>query len=448
MNNEGTSATRSPYSVIYMKYIITKTEEMNGTQIVPGSKSETIRALVFSVLSEGISEIKNFLNCDDTETALRVLKDIGVHTSRQPNKVIIKSAGLPIKTKINKINTGNSGITTRFILPMLGLRENNDLPVIFDCGEQMRMRPIISLVNALNNLGMNITFLKKHGTYPLSVKGALAGGTTSVDGTISQYLSALLLSLPLAPSDSIITVKNLHERPYVEMTLQYLDSLGVSYSHRKVKNTDIYKIKGNQKYFGFKKNISGDFSSASCLIVAGCVIKGKIVLEGLNMKSSQGDKKLIEILQKMGADIRISKTKITIIGGKKLIGVSIDANNIPDLVPALAVIATRASGKTKIYNVAQARLKETDRIRSMSLGLRRMGARVEEHKDGLTVYESVLTGSTIQGFDDHRTVMAFVIAGMIADGKTTVNDAEAVNKTFPNFYQLIKALGANIKLEK
>ena len=431
-----------------MKYTITKTKEINGIQSIPCSKSETIRALVFSVLSEGTSEIKNFLNCDDTETALRVLKDLNVHTTRQSNKVIIKSAGLPIKIKTNKINTGNSGITTRFMLPILGLRENNDLPVIFDCGKQMRMRPIISLVNALNNLGMNIAFLKKHGTYPLIVKGALVGGATSVDGNISQYMSALLLSLPLAPSDSILTVKNLHERPYVEMTLHFLDSLGVSYSHEKVKNTDIYKIKGRQKYFGFKKKISGDFSSASCLIVAGCLIKGKIVLEGLDMESSQGDKKLIEILQKMGADIEISKTKIVIRGGKKLTGTAIDANNIPDLVPALAVIATKATGKTKIYNVAQARLKETDRIRSMSLGLRRMGARVEEYKDGLTVYESALIGCTVRGFDDHRTVMAFVIAGMIADGKTTVTDAEAVNKTFPNFYQLIKALGANIKLKK
>lgn len=155
----------------------------------------------------------------------------------------------------------------------------------------------------------------------------------------------------------------------------------------------------------------------------------------------------------MGADIKISnlsavagaKEKIRIRGGKKLTGILIDANDIPDLVPALAVIGTYAKGKTKIYNVAQARIKETDRIRSMSLGLRQMGAKVEERKDGLTIHESALKGSAIKGFDDHRTVMAFVIAGMIAEGQTTVTDAEAVSKTFPNFYQSIKALGADIK---
>ncbi len=314
----------------------------------------------------------------------------------------------------------------------------------------MRKRPIISLVNALNNLGMKVTFLNKHGTFPLRVQGILLGGEASVDGITSQYLSALLLSLPHALYDSVIKVKSLHERPYVEMTLQYLDSCGVSYSHHRIKNTDIYKIKGQQKYSGFKKKISGDFSSASCFIIAGCLIKGKVILGGLDMNSSQGDKKLVEILKKMGADIKILKTqkRIIINGGKKLIGRSIDANSIPDLVPALAVIGTYAEGSTKIYNVPQARLKETDRIKSMSLGLRRMGAKVEEFKDGMLVSKSILKGSKIKGFDDHRTVMAFTVAGMMAEGITTISNAEAVNKTFPEFYQSMRDIGANIKLIK
>lgn len=448
-----------------MKYIIEKTKKLNGAQTAPGSKSETIRALVLALLSKGKSEIKNFLDCEDTRTALEVCKDLGAQVTRKSGRIIIKSSGLPIKMKTRqslrhhcldsalgsvKINTGNSGITTRFILPLLGLRENSDLPIIFDCGDQMRKRPIVPLVESLNNLGMKIIFLEKNGNCPLLVRGSLAGGATSVDGITSQYLSALLLSLPLAPSNSIITVKNLHERPYVEMTLQFLKNSGISFSHKKIKNTDIYKIQGRQKYSGFKKSISGDFSSASCLLSMGCLIPGEIILEGFDMKSPQGDKKLIEILQKMGADISVSKTKakekIRIRGGKKLTGISIDANNIPDLVPALAVVGTQAKGKTKIYNVAQARIKETDRIKSMSLGLARMGAKVEEHKDGVTVYESALAGHAVNGFGDHRTVMALAVAGMIAEGKTTVVGAEAVHKTFPNFYQLVKALGANIKL--
>jgi 3-phosphoshikimate 1-carboxyvinyltransferase len=431
-----------------MKYIITKTEKLSGVCLMPGSKSETIRALILAALSIGKSEIENFLDCEDTQTALKVLKNLNVLVRRQSGKLTLESTGLPVKIKSKNINTGNSGITTRFILPVLGLRENSTDPIMFDCGRQMRKRPIASLVHSLNDLGMNIKFLKTKGICPLLVKGRLTGGVSQVDGITSQYISGLLLSLPLAEKNSIITIKNLHERPYVKMTLAYLKERGISVSHRNIKNEDIFKIRGRQEYKGLNKKIPGDFSSASCFIAAGCLIKGQTVLEGLDMKSLQGDKKLVEILGRMGADIRILKNKIIIHGGKKLTGVEIDANDIPDLVPALAVVGTAAEGKTTIYNVPQARLKETDRIKSMSLGLRRMGAKLEEHKDGLTIYKSDLKGCTVSGYRDHRTVMAFAVAGMVAAGTTVVNDAEAVNKTFPKFYQLIKSLGANIKLKK
>ncbi len=415
---------------------------------MPSSKSETTRALFLAALATGRSEIINPLHCEDTETALKVLKNLNIPTVRRNEKLIVEGGGLSVRTKTKSINTGNSGITTRFLLPVLGLRENAGNSLIFDCGAQMRRRPIAALVNSLNNLGMRIKFLKKHGSCPLSVRGILTGGITAVDGITSQYISALLLSLPLAKKDSVITVKNLNERPYVEMTLQYLKNLGVSVSHRKTKTTDIFKVKGRQEYRGFRKIIPGDFSSASCFIAAGCLIKGKTVLRGLDVKSPQGDKRLIEILRNMGADIRTLKNKIIINGGKNLKGMPIDGNDIPDLLPALAVVGARAEGKTKIYNVPQARLKETDRIKSMSLGLRRMGAKVKEQKDGLTIHKSDLKGSTVSGYWDHRTVMALTVAGMIAEGTTVISNAEAVNKTFPKFYQLMQGLGGNIRLKK
>ena len=436
------------FCYIYMKCIITKTEKLSGTCAIPGSKSEAIRALFLAALAEGKSEIKNFPDCDDTNTALGILSDLGIPRERKGKSVIVHGRGLSLRIKSKKINTGNSGITTRFALPLLGFRENTEAPVIFDCGNQMRRRPIAPLVNALNDLGMAISFLKKRGTCPLKVTGALLGGRTMVDGITSQYLSALLLSLPLAKSDSVVRVGNLHERPYVAMTLECLANLGVVVSHQKVRNMDVYNIKGQQKYSNFKKSIPGDFSSTSCLLVAGCILGGKIILEGLESQSRQGDKKLIAILQKMGADIKIARNKVIIHGGRKLRGISIDANDIPDLVPALAVVATQATGKTKIHNVPQARLKETDRIKSMSQGLRRMGVRVEEHKDGLIVYQSKLRGSVINGYGDHRTVMAFTVAGMLAEGRTVISGAEAVDKTFPEFYQLVKNLGAKIKVRK
>lgn len=397
------------------------------------------------LLANGISKISNPLESDDTSNAIKVCKTLGAKVKVALGHITIESH-FPLESKANKINTGDSGITTRFILPALGLRQHFNQPVIFDCGEQMQKRPIASLVKALNNLGMKISYLKTKGRCPLVVRGKLMGGKILIDGTTSQYLSALLMSLPLAPNGSEIKVKNLNERPYVEMTLKWLDSFGIKYSHQKMGNIDIYKIKGGQNYRAFKKTVPGDFSSASYIIAAGCLLAGKVGLKGLDMKDPQGDKRLVDILRRMGANIELSKSKITVKGGYKLRGVDVDAKDIPDLLPTLAVIGTQAKGKTRIYNVAQARIKETDRIKSMTEGLRRMGANIREQKNGLTIYQSKLEGALVKGFNDHRTVMALTIAGLLAKGKTIIKDAQAVDKTFPHFFSTLKRLGSNITL--
>ena len=431
-----------------MKCTITKIEKITGTVVVPSSKSESIRALVFALLTSGTSKIENILACEDTKTAIKVCKELWAKITRSGNAIIVQSIGVPKLRVGKKIETGDSGITTRFILPTLGFRKDFETPIIFICGSQMRNRPIGSLVSALNSLGMNITFKNKEGFCPLKVSGELIGGKATIEGITSQYLSALLISLPLAQIDSEITVKDLHERPYIEMTLRWLDMFKIKYSHKRYRSNDVFTIFGKQKYSSFRQAIPGDFSGASSLIAAGCLTEGKVVLKGLDMRNSQGDKKLLAILKKMGADIRVKKEMIEIYGGKELKGITIDANDIPDLLPVLAIVGTFAAGKTKITNVAQARIKETDRIKSMCEGLKKLGARVEEHKDGLTVYKSSLYGSKVNGYKDHRTVMAFVVAGTIAEGETQVSNAEAVQKTFPKFYQSINAIGAKIKLTK
>ena len=428
-----------------MRAIIQKSNNLKGAIIAPSSKSQTIRGLILGLLANGTSTLSNPLHSDDTKEAIKVCEDLGAKIKASKNQITIKSK-VPIESKTGKINAGNSGITTRFILPVLGLRSELSKPTNFDCGQQMKKRPIASLVNALNDLGMVISYKNQSGKCPLVVSGRLKGGKTQIDGITSQYLSALLLSLPLAPNDSEIEVKNLHERPYVDMTLNWLNKLGIKYTHRNIGKTDAYQIKGGQKYHGFKKVIPGDFSSASCLLVAGCLLGSKVVLKGLSLKDSQGDKKIVEILKRMGADINTLRGQIVVKSKRVLHGVNIDANNIPDLLPALAVIATQAKGKTIIKNVKQARIKETDRIKSMTKGLRRMGAKIEEKSDGMIVYKSRLRGARVRGFNDHRTAMALTVAGLIAEGKTQITGSEAVNKTFPGFVSVMKKLGARIKL--
>ena len=431
-----------------MRLVIQKTMNLHGNVSTPSSKSHSIRGLFFALLAAGESTLQNILSSDDVSDALNVSRQLGALINEENNHLKITSGGPPFTTISDVIDTGNSGITTRFILPLLGLRENAHQPILLNCGEQMRARPIKSLVKALIKLGMHIRYLEHEDQLPIEVSGHLRGGCADIDGLTSQYLSALLIALPCASSDSEIRVTNLHERPYVEMTLSWLKKQGIIFAHEHVDNLDIFYIRGKQRYTKFSTTIAGDFSSASCLITASALTEGSVVLQGLDMEDPQGDKRLINILQEMGAKIVVEADRLCIHGGEQLIGINIDANDIPDLVPALAVMGTYAKGKTEIRNVRQARIKETDRIHSMTEGLKRMGAKIKEHDDGITVYQSHLHGALINGYGDHRTVMAFTVAGLLAEGETTINEAEVINKTFPQFVQIMQSIHAHITIEE
>ena len=196
----------------------------------------------------------------------------------------VNSKGLPLAATARlEINTDNSGITTLFTLPLLGLRENCHIPILLNCGEQMRARPIKSLVDALCNLGMSIQYITQKDQLPISVTGQLKGGVTEVDGLNSQYLSALLIGLPCAENDSVITVRDLHERPYVNMTLDFLKQQRIDYTHQPINNVDTFHIRGNQRYTPIHNRIKGDFSSASCLISASVLIPSEVELKGLGL---------------------------------------------------------------------------------------------------------------------------------------------------------------------
>ena len=429
---------------MYIK--VQKTTSLHGTTTPPSSKSQSIRGLLIALLSKGVSTLINPLDSDDMQDAKMVCQQLGVTLIQDIGSLRINSTGLLLETEVEKINTGNSGITTRFILPLLGLRKNGDSPIYVDCGEQMRKRPIRSLVIALRLLGLAIDYKDIEGQLPVTIQGTLKGGVAEVDGITSQFISALLMALPCAASSSTITVKNLHERPYMEMTLHWLKQQHIQYSHQREDSADIFHIQGNQRYQPLETIIPGDFSSASYLIAAGVLIEGQVELVGLNMQDHQGDKQLVSILQSMGARIAITPKGLRIEGGHPLKGIVIDANDIPDLLPTLAVIGTYAQGKTVIINVPQARIKETDRIHSMTVGLKRLGAKIDEHPDGVTVYQSALQGANVKGYGDHRTVMALAIAGLLAEGETTIDESESINKTFPTFVEIMQALGARIEV--
>lgn len=429
---------------------VSHTSSLSGVVTPPSSKSQTVRALLFALLCDGTSTLRNILESDDTIAALECIRGLGARVDIEKTADGITDArvtgnGIPLRPIANRIATRNSGITTRFILPLLGLADGS---IVFelDCGEQMRSRPIEPLVGALRSLGMNIEPANANENFPLRVSGALGSGCVSIDGTTSQYLSALLLSLPLVQGRSEIMVCNLNERPYVEMTAHWLDVFGVSYVWSREGAIDHIALAGGARYAPFDRSIPGDFSSASALIAAGVLVRGTITLKGLDMGDAQGDKRLVAIVKEMGGDVTMNGTTLVIRGGKSLEGMRIDCNDIPDLVPALSVIATAAKGVTELVNVPQARLKETDRLHSMATELSKMGARITELEDGLRIQQSDLVGATVHGWDDHRTVMALAVAGLIARGETTIETAESISKTYPNFVRDMQALGVQFIL--
>ncbi|OGV95458.1 MAG: 3-phosphoshikimate 1-carboxyvinyltransferase [Nitrospinae bacterium RIFCSPHIGHO2_02_39_11] len=297
-----------------------------------------------------------------------------------------------------------------------------------------------SLIDALNNLGADIKSIDENGSLPISVKGKLKGGKTEVSGVTSQFISSLLINCPLSDGNSDIHIKKLNEKPYVDMTMWWLDKQGIVYEQE---NLERFFIKGNQSYKAFKETIPADFSSASFFLCAGAITNSEITFTGLDMNDTQGDKKIIYILKDMGADINITEDGIKV-RGSNLKGMEIDMNDTPDALPIMSVVGCSAEGETILRNVPQARVKETDRIAVMREELSKMGADIKELSDGLVIKKSKLKGAKVSGHGDHRVVMSLAVAGLVAKGITEIDTAEAMNITFPEFADLMKNSGAKV----
>lgn len=275
---------------------------------------------------------------------------------------------------------------------------------------------------------------------PVIVKGKIKGGFTDLDSITSQYLSALLINAPLFEKDTEINITRLNEIPYVDITLWWLDKFGIKYENNNYKS---FYIKGGQRYNAIDATIPGDFSSATFFAVQAAISGGEFTLENLDINDPQGDKEVFSILGDMGASVKVEDGSITI-KGNGLKGREIDMNAIPDALPAMAVAACFAEGVTKLVNVPQARLKETDRIKVMCEELSKMGADIKELEDGLVIKRSNLKGCRLKGYDDHRIVMALSLAGLNAEGETTIDTAEAIKVTFPEYVELMKNSGADM----
>jgi len=339
------------------------------------------------------------------------------------------------------VDVGNSGTTLRMSMGSFALLRDGSAVLTGD--SQIQRRPAGALVESLNDLGADVKSVRSNGCAPFEVRGRLRGGSTSIKAVTSQYLSSLILNTPLGEGESVITVPLLNEAPYVRMTIDWLERVGIEMDF--TEDLSEFSIPGGQAFTPFDLVIPGDFSSATFFVAAGALPGNEVTLDGLDMSDSQGDKAVVEYAEVMGAGVVLDGSTIRVTGSQ-LSCRELDLNATPDALPMMAVLGCICEGRTTLANVPQARIKETDRLAVMAEELGRMGAVVRELEDGLVVEESQLVGAVVDGHGDHRVVMALAVAGTIADGETIIEGAEAVNITFPTFFELMKSLGADIKL--
>lgn len=411
---------------------------MHGAIRIPASKSHTIRAVALAGIADGKSVLKNPLYSADTISCIEGIQEFGAEVSQTSDLIISGTGGLP-KTSCKKIDVGNSGTSLRILT---GLASLADFPIIFDGDSSIRKRPMFPLLSALQQLGASVQ--STNGKCPFTITGPIRGGRTIVNGISSQFVTSLLLACPLAKEDTEIIVENLYEKPYVEITLDWLRKLGISFEQDELSR---FLIKGGQKYGAFSRSIPADFSSATFAACAASITNSEVLIKGLDFSDHQGDKEIFTFLRQMGVKLEHTSDGVLIKGGD-LTGIDIDMNNTPDALPAFAVVGCLAKGTTRLLNVAQARLKECDRISSIANELTKMGAKIEELEDGLVIHQSTLKGAEVDGYNDHRMVMALSVAGMTAEGETMVDTAESYRITYPGYVDDMRAIGASIEVVK
>lgn len=423
------------------RYFVKKST-LQGAIEVPPSKSHTLRAILFGSLSHGTSVIHRYLPSPDTEAMVSACRHFGATIKVFPNYIEIQGLGGHIQSTDDVIHAGNSGVVLRFCAAVGALAKH---PVVITGDHSIRhQRPMKELLKGIGQLGASASSMRGDGYAPVIIQGPLQEGKAVISGEDSQPVSALLIAGAFAQGPIQLTVKNPGEKPWVALTLGWLDRLRIPYEND---NFERYRLFGRAQCEGFTYHVPSDFSSAAFPLVAALVTQSDLTLHCIDMSDAQGDKEIIAVLKKMGADIHIdeSNKKLYVKKGKRLTGQRIDINNFIDAITILAVVACFAEGETHLYNGAIARQKECNRIACISTELRKMGADIEETGDGLIIRPSSLKGAQVLSHHDHRMAMSLAIAGLGAEGETVITSTECVAKTFPSFVNSFQTLGALIE---
>ena len=416
-----------------MKVKVGKTPLNKGQVRVISSKSDAHRSLIAAALAEEESVLFVDGWSDDLEATIRCLEALGTEIYKEPSGIEV----VPGRRNLDKeavLDCGESGSTLRFLLPVAAALGK---AVTFTGQGRLPERPIGLLLEELAKHGCTVNGDK----LPVEIGGQLESGVFTLPGNVSsQFITGLLFALPLLEGDSeIVLTTEVESKGYIDMTLKTLKTFGVT-----VEETETgWKVPGGQSFAGPRMRFTeGDWSNAAFWLTAGA-IKGSVGCQGLDMESAQGDREIVSILEKFGAETKMILNQITATN-KEMKGIHIDAAQIPDLVPVLCVAAAAAEGETLIYNAGRLRLKESDRLAVMAECLQKIGVKVEERENGL-----LITGGcnppegeiVVDSHNDHRIVMAMAIAAVSLGVDITIEHAEAVNKSYPSFFIELKKLG-------
>jgi 3-phosphoshikimate 1-carboxyvinyltransferase len=422
---------------------------LHATVRLPGSKSLTNRALLIASLANGTTHLTNALFSDDSCYFAKALQTLGfdVQLEETDHEMSVTGLGGKIPAEQADLFIGNAGTAARFLSAFLTLGNGE---YILDGDSRMRQRPIGDLVEALRSLGAKLgpaetdhwPLITDHSRVCLPLKiiaSGLPGGKTKIAGNLSsQFLSALLMVAPYARSPvEIEVVTDLNSKPYVDMTIAIMQDFGVQVERQGYAR---FLIRPSFFFPLSSYSIESDASAASYFFAAPAICGGTVRVENISRKSKQGDIRFLDVLGQMGCRIKEGSGFIEVTGSDSLQGVDMDMRDISDTAQTLAALAPFASSPTRIRGIGFISVKETDRVGAVCTELRRLGVRVEEHADGMTIYPcDEIRPATVQTYNDHRMAMAFSLIGLRTEG-ITIENPSCVSKTFPNFFEVLKTL--------
>lgn len=412
-------------------------DRISGCIKAPASKSYSHRAFIAAALAEGESVLRDPLYSEDTLATLEACEALGALFQRYPDKCIVQGTAGYIRTPENIVDVKNSGTSVRILSSIAAIAPRANY-TIFTGDESLRKRPMQDLIDALENLGVDIVSSQSNGTPPIIVKGGFDGGETDINGSVSsQFISSIIMAAPYSKNPVTLNVRGTFvSKPYVNMTLSVISKFGIEFEYdtTNVPEYSSYYIEP-QKYECADYTIEGDYSSASYMIAAASMLPSKITIKNLYEDSMQGDKIIIDIVEKMGAKVTRDKSSVTIESDGNLEAFDIDLSNAPDLLPTVAVLMATANGESRITGVEHARFKETDRVHNCAVELENVGLNVEELRDGLII-RGTPEGGFVDSHMDHRMVMAFYVLGLKI-GDVKIKDASCYDVSFPNFLEVM-----------